>query len=326
MAATAPGVSTRHRHRVEDGGGGPVFAKLAADARGAVELRREGSILTLLHRRLPATARLGPDCLGWSEEDGALRLEAVAGEDLARRARAGEGLDIDWAAALGRALAVLHEEGRAIEDEWPGPARSGPVGVHRPTPADMHGYSAGALDVLVLMQRSASLCAHLDRLCVPPRQETLVHGDVRLENVIAGRGSGLRLVDWECAGAGEGLWDVAFFIASCLGAWLSSTPQIPDVPPDRLVDESSIPLAGLRPGLAAFWTAYARHSSLEGGAGLHRCMDLVAVRLVQLGVEAAADAESLLAASVLHLQLAHNILDRPGPAATHLLGLPQRDA
>jgi aminoglycoside phosphotransferase len=325
MAATATGVYTRHRHRLEDRGGRRAFAKLAADAREAEELRWEAEVLGLLGRRCPATARLAPACLGWSEKDDTLYLEAIEGEDLAGAARSGGGLDVEWATALGSALTVLHEEGRAAWDEWPGRARSGPVGVHRPTPADMHGLSAAAMDALALLQRSASLCAHLDRLCVPPRPETLVHGDVRLENVIAGEGSGLRLIDWECAGVGEALWDVALFIASCLGAWLSSTPQIPGVSPDRLVDESSLPLAAIRPGLRAFWLAYVQHASLDTDSALHRCVALAAVRLVQLGVEAALDAEDLRAVPVLHFQLAHNMLERPDEAAVELLGVPPRD-
>ena len=213
----------------------------------------------------------------------------------------------------------------AHADEWPGDARSAPVGVHRPTPADNHRYSAGALDVLVLLQRSAPLCAHLDRLCVPPSRETLIHGDVRLENVIAASASGARLVNWEFAGAGEGLWDVACFVASCLGAWLWSIPQIPAVSPERLVNEATLPLAAIRPGLGAFWTAYEARSQIDPAAGLRRCIDLAAVRLVQLAVEAAAETEDLRAVSVMHLQVALNMLERPAAASPELLGLPLRD-
>ena len=323
--ATATGIATRHRHRIEGRDGGRLFTKLGEDPRERDELRREAEVLGLLNRRLPATARLAPACRGWSEEDGALRLEAVEGEDLARRLLASGVLDVGVTTALATALAVLHEEGRAAPDEWPGTARSAPVGVHRPTPADNHRYSAGALDVLILLQRSAPLCAHLDRLCVPPPLETLVHGDVRLENVLAEGPSAVRLVDWEFAGAGEALWDVACFVASCLGAWLWSIPQIPAVPPARLVDEATLPLAAIRPGLTAFWTAYEARSGVDSATGLRRCIDLAAVRLAQLAVEAADDTEDLRAVSVMHLQVALNTLDRPGEAATELLGLSLRD-
>jgi aminoglycoside phosphotransferase (APT) family kinase protein len=323
--ATATGVATRHRHRLEGRDGGRLFTKLAEDPRERDELRREAEILELLDRRLPSTALLAPACMGWSEDDGALRLQAVEGEDLAGRLLASGVLDAGVTDALGTALAVLHAEGRAATDQWPGNARSAPVGVHRPTPADNHRYSAGALDVLILLQQSAPLCAHLDRLCVPPPLETLVHGDVRLENVLVAAPSTLRLVDWEFAGAGEALWDTACFVASCLGAWLWSIPQIPAVSPDRLVHEATLPLAAIRPGLMAFWTAYEARSGLDSAAGLRRCIDLAAVRLTQLAVDAADDTEDLRAVSVMHLQVALNMLERPAGAATELLGLSLRD-
>ena len=183
----------------------------------------------------------------------------------AGRSRAGL-LDVALAAELGAALAALHREGRA-SGGGAGRPGSGPVGVHRPTPRDMRGFSAGALELLVTLQRSAPLCAHLDRLCVPLEPQTVIHGDVRLENVLVGGPSGLRLVDWEFAGAGEGAWDVAFAMASALGAWLSSIPQIPAVPPERLMREAALPLAGIRPGLAALWLAYAD----EAPGGVRRC-------------------------------------------------------
>jgi aminoglycoside phosphotransferase (APT) family kinase protein len=312
------------RYRLEARDGRRAFAKVAADAEEAEDLRREAEVLRLLARRLPASAGLAPRLLGWSEEEGVLRVEAIEGEDLGRRTRAAGLLDASAAAALGTALALLHREGRGAVRDLPGPASSGPVGVHRPTPADLHGYSAGALEVLVLLQRSAPLCAELDRLCVPPPAETLVHGDVKLENVLVGGPTGMRLVDWEFAGAGEALWDVAFVMASCLGAWLSSVPQVPAVPPDRLMREAGLPLAGVRPGLAALWLAY-RGAHVDGGAGLRRCLDLTAVRLVQLAVEVAGDAEDLRAVSAMHLQVAQNMLERPEAASQSLLGLPLRD-
>lgn len=317
----AAGVSTRHRHCLQIRGGRRVFAKLAADAREAEELRREAEILGLLDRRLPTTARLAPECLGWSDEDDALYLEAIEGEDLGRRTRGAGVLDVATAAALGTSLASLHEEGRSAVDEWPGDARSAPVPVHRPTPGDNYHYSAGALDVLVHVQSSESLCAHLDRLCLPPQPETLIHGDVRLENVVTGGASGPRLVDWESAGAGEAAWDVALFVASCLGAWLSSIPQVPNVRPERLAAEAALPLAAVRPGLAAFWSAYERASRPDPAAGLRRCISLAAVRLVQLAVVEADDTEDLRAVSVAHLQVAHEMLERPAAAPGALLGL-----
>jgi len=309
----------RHRHRFEAGLGGAQFVKVATDADAADDLRREAEVLRLLERRLPAASLRAPRLVGWSEGEGALRLEAIAGEDLGRRTRDAGLLDVAASAELGAALGELHREGRDAAGELGTPG-SGPVGVHRPTPGDMSGFSGGALELLIALQRSAPLCAHLNRLCVPLEPQTLIHGDVRLENVLVGGSSGLRLVDWEFAGAGEGAWDVALAMGSALGAWLSSIPQIPAVPPERLLGEAALPLAGVRPGLAALWLAYA--DATRGATSLRRCLDLTAVRLVQLAVEAAGESEDLRAAYIAHLQLAHNLLGRPDELCDGLLGLP----
>jgi aminoglycoside phosphotransferase (APT) family kinase protein len=317
-------VANRHPHRLEHRDGRRVFAKLATDRDETEELRREAGVYALLARRFGAYARLAPACLGWSQADGALYLEAVDGEDLAVRTAEAGVMDAAVAAAFGEALAALHAVGRDAADEWPGDARSAPVGLHRPTSTEMHEYSAGALQVVVALQRSAPLCAHLDRLCVRPEPDTLIHGDARLENVIVGESSGLYLVDWEFAGAGEALWDPAFFVASCLGAWISSIPSVPGVPPECLLAEAELPINVIRPALAAFWSSYRRRSSVDCGPALRRCVELAAVRLVQLGVEAAARAEELRAVSVVHLQVAHNMLERPDAAAADLLGVVPR--
>jgi aminoglycoside phosphotransferase (APT) family kinase protein len=290
----------------------------------AADLRRESEIIRFLGRRLPRCAVYAPALYEWSDEEGVLRIEVLVGETLAQRTLAAGLLDIAAADELGAALANLHHAGRDVVGDLAA-ASSGPVAVHRPTPDDLHGYSMGALEVLVALQRSAVLCAHLDRLCVPSAAETLIHGDVRLENVVVGGFGGLRIVDWEFAGAGEGLWDMALAMASILGAWLTSVPQVPDVPPARLLREADLPLAGLRAGMAALWRAYRRGASADGGAALARCLELTAVGLVHRAVDAACDAEDLRAVSVAHLQLAEGMLERPEELCERLLGLPLRD-
>jgi aminoglycoside phosphotransferase (APT) family kinase protein len=307
---------------VEHRDGRRVVAKLATDRGEADELRREAAVYALLVR-CGAPAGLAPACLGWSEAEEALIIEAVDGRDLALCTAEGHVLDAAAAAALGEALAALHDAARHAADEWPGDARSAPVGLHRPTSGDMHTFSAGAIRVVMTLQGSEALCAHLDRVCVPSEPETLIHGDLRLENVIVADSGQLQLVDWEFAGGGEALWDPALFVAACLSAWISSIPTVPGVSPERLLGEAEVPIGAIRPGLAAFWSSYESGSRAAGVAALTRCIELAAVRLVQLGVEAAHDAEQLRAASVVHLQVAHNMLERPKAAALELLGVPQ---
>ena len=298
-----------------------MFVKVAAGPEGAEDLRREATVLRLLGGRIPGSA---PRLVGWSERETALSVEALPGGNLAERIHSDRLLDVGLASSLGAALRRLHDEGRDIGRGLPA-ASTGPVGDHRPTPADMRRFSAGAMEVIVLLQRASSLCTRLDRLCVPPPAETLIHADVRMENVMVGGPAGVRLVDWEYSGCGEGLWDVAMAMAWCVSAWLSSIPQIPAVSPDRLMSEAALPLDGFRPGLGAMWRSYRDGLPDDGGAALRRCLELVSVRLVQIAVEAARDSEDLRAVSAMHLQLADNLLERPEALSRRLLGLALAD-
>jgi aminoglycoside phosphotransferase (APT) family kinase protein len=307
----------RRRYRIEDRDGRVSFTKLADDPESADELRREATVLRVLHRHLPDCP--APRLLDWDASAGVLRLEALAGEDLASGIRSAGLLDVSAAAALGRSLALLHRDGGEAAREL-GPARSDPVPVHRPTPTDWRTLSAGSIDVVSLVQRSPTLVSHLDRLCVPPPREALIHGDVRFDNVMLGGPSGLYLVDWESAGAGEAAWDVGLAIAWWVSAWLSTVPQVPGVPPHHLLGAAELPLASIRPALEAFWRAY-RTAMDDECASLRRCLELAAVRLVHLAVDLAAEIEEIRAVSVLHVQLAENLIEDPSGVGQGLLGL-----
>jgi Ser/Thr protein kinase RdoA (MazF antagonist) len=59
------------------------------------------------------------------------------------------------------------------------------------------------------------------------RFKTIVHGDAKLENVCFGKaGDGVALVDFQYAGGGVGVKDLAYFLSSCL-APQECGPQIP---------------------------------------------------------------------------------------------------
>ena len=226
----------------------------------------------LLDRRFPATARLRSRLPGWSEEDGAPAPRGGRGGGPRRRRDARPACSTPPTRPRWEPPSRgLHEEGRAAADEWPGPPARLPraftarprrlprlqrrrPGRPRPAPAARHRCAP-----------TSTGCACLRRA---RRSSTATSGWRTSSSRVRRR---LRLVDWEFAGAGEALWDVACFVASCLGAWLSSIPQIPAVSPERLRRRGHPAARRVRPGLAAFWTAYeARRGSIRppgcGGA------------------------------------------------------------
>jgi phosphotransferase family enzyme len=323
------GSPTRHPAHFERTASGMEFVKVARSADDRAELEREAGVYDLLRARCPAMARCVPRTSHWDCRTGTLALEAIAGRDL-RRVILDDGILAEQnAVAVGNLLGVLHAEGARLAHDPPERATaSGAIDWHRPGPARLRLLSGGGIDLLEMLQRGERLCRHLRRVAVCGPASTLTHGDLRWENVIVeredARGCQVRLVDWEFAGWGEPEWDAACFISACLGAWLSTTPHVPSVRPDRLLDLAAIPLQSVRPGIRAFWSAYAHGGALarsQPRPDLLRCAELVAVRLVHLAFEATAGHEYIRAAEVAHLQVALNMLDDPLTSAFELLGI-----
>jgi aminoglycoside phosphotransferase (APT) family kinase protein len=300
--------------------------KTARDPKRRRDLSREAVVYEFLRRRCPATSSCLPNDIRWDPETGELGMEAVSADDLTS-AVADEGwLAADVGRELGRTVAVLHKEARGLGDEAPPSAWStGGIDWHRPGLARFRQLSRGGWELLRMLQRSERLQAHLARIGDPRRGDTVIHGDLRLANVLlATEASSPRiwLVDWEFAGFGESAWDVASLMAAGLGEWLSTIPQVPGVAPHRLLDEASLRLDHIRPGLASFWTAYMNEARPDDvDAWTRRCIELVAAGLVHLGFEATARDERVRASAVAHLQVALNILEQPERSTAELLGI-----
>lgn len=330
MTSAERDAASRHATRLERRAGRALFVKRARGAAERSELAREAWALALVRGRCPAAAEAVPRLVGWDPADGRLTLEAVDGRDLGRAVEAAGHLPVGAAARVGLLAATLHDDGARLDGEaLPAALTKGVIEWHRPAPGLFRHLSIAGLQLIEAVQRSERLSRHLDRLAATqPTAETLVHGDLRWENVLVDDREQapprIRLVDWEFAGQGEAVWDVACFMAACLSAWIASVPQIPGVPPDRLIELAGLPLEAVTPGLVAFRLAYQQGRGGAGAAGAAwtlRCAELVAVRLVHLALEATGDAEALRTAPVLHLQVALNILDDPAGAARELLGM-----
>ncbi|MGO1052819.1 phosphotransferase [Crossiella sp. CA198] len=116
------------------------------------------------------------------------------------------------AGRLGETLAWLHGAERHTVAGLPVAAIESPP--LEPFPlADIGEQSAATLELAALLHRE-DLAGQLD---LPARPEVFVHGDLKFDNVLTTRdGDGLRLVDWECAGRGAAVLDLAAFAASLL--------------------------------------------------------------------------------------------------------------
>lgn len=226
--------------------------------------------------------------------------------------------------AMGAQLAVatkaLHELTGVLQagDDWSLPTDPPAVmSLHRPTLDLVRTLSTGNRRLVTTIQSFPRLCTQLDELRARWRPTALLHGDLRWDNcVVAGSGD-LLLVDWEFARAGDPLWDVGCVLADYVASWVRSTPTGPGGASQFLADAAACPLS-LWPSTSAFWRTYG-----PGGRASGLVAQYVAARLMEYACEELHRSSEITETARMFAQLAANMLEKPGAAATDLLGLPR---
>ena len=306
---------------------GPCFVLKSADGRGGAVVR-EAAVLERLSS-VDGLASSLPRFITYDTREEVLILESTRdARDLVRHHARGR-FSCALASEAGRALARLHAIPPAALDGLPRARHPVPTAeLHCPDLATLRTLSAAAVELTRIIQGMDELCGELDELAALWTPQSIIHGDIRWGNCIAvrrrgaGRWTGLELIDWEVCAAGDPSLDAGSFLGEYLHAWLRSIPIHPD-DPARLLGHARIPLRRMRPAVQAFWQAYALHSrtgAAELAARLHRAMRFAAVRLLTAALEEAQTRAELPPAAFALLQLARNILERPGRAAL-LLGV-----
>jgi hypothetical protein len=181
------------------------------------------------------------------------------------------------------------------------------------------------------MQSTDGFGAHLDALNRVWSTTTLIHQDVRWKNFILTtpvrtvRQPRLKLIDWELACLGDPRWDIGSALGNYLSLWLASIPITGTAEPARATELARCPLRAIQPAIRSCWDTYVKRRGLDADTAdrlLPSTVGFAAARLVQTAFEAAQGSARLTTISVLHLQVALNMLQRPQEAAAHLLGLP----
>jgi aminoglycoside phosphotransferase (APT) family kinase protein len=262
---------------------------------------------------------------------GILVLEAARDPQDLRRRHARGRYSREIAAQVGRTLGLLHATPPAVLRDRAGPwgGRLG-LRMHRPSLRDAVELTSAAIDLVGAIQRSDELCTALDALRASPRDDALVHGDVRWDNLLsagAPNGTSARrgrvlLLDWECAGTGDPSQDVGAFFGEYLHDWIRSIPIVDADDPGRLIASAGRPLVRMRPAIGAFWQAYRGPAGGERAALLlRRAVRFAAVRVLAAAYEESLTRNVLSGSAHFALQLSTNILRRPDRAIAHLLGL-----
>jgi aminoglycoside phosphotransferase (APT) family kinase protein len=201
--------------------------------------------------------------------------------------------------------------------------------VHKPSPELLATLTPTDYQILQILQTEEHLSQHLDQLRMLWRPSTIIHGDIKSDNVL-GIGSastelGVRLVDWELCQIGDPAWDVAAAFQDIIMFWIYSMPISAQASAHEMVQKAAFPLDKIQAGLRAMWEGYrtrARLASTEVVDLLSRAIRFSGARLIQRAYEVAHGSPALPAYSVLLLQCAANVMNDPESAQIQLYGIP----
>ena len=264
------------------------------------------------------------------------REEGVLVTHLAKGARELWELDVPQDAlapigsALGTVLAVCHAvTGDAIPESLRDRRPPWVLQIHRQDPSLLRDAWPAHLEVIRLIQANAGTCATLDRLHAGWTRHCLIHGDVKLSNLLVQQDARtnaplqLILLDWETASAGDPAWDVGSAFQLILWHALHSVFNTDDEMPSADPREAfANRLALYRPEILAFLTAYRAATAVEADDALFvRSATWCGARLIQSAYEEASGLEHPSLFSLSLLQLGVNVLADPRGAIRDVLAL-----
>lgn len=217
---------------------------------------------------------------------------------------------------VGRLLAAVHSTDPSGLSAPASPPSVTPVANYgRPDPWLLNTATHGTLMLMEMLQDSTALSTGLTDLVDQWRAETLVHGDIRADNVLVGGSAAddLRLVDWELWHVGDPAQDLAGLFEVIVDATMGHA--LADIDTAGTIMQATC---------HAVWRDYTSTRGLTSAACralAPRVAAYVAARIVQSEVEVAERATAVSDRGCAMVQLAENVFSDPERAATEFLGL-----
>jgi hypothetical protein len=332
--------TSRHRNSQvirKSGSGYFVKEAIPTQTMSVQTLMREASTYAIVQNGngpLASLAAIMPRFHVWDPQQRLLVLELLSSaETLGAQIRRTSTFSPASAADFGRALATYHGQAAgsatsALGQLFP---RSLPwaLTVSQQSAGAMQGLSGANSQMFSVIQRYPNFPARLDALQKTWRRDTLIHGDLKFENLMLSYANGpdapagIRVVDWEVADVGDPRWDVGSMLQSWLTYWIFSMPADGSVTgAEQLAARAQYPLEAMRPAIHAFWRAYTDTMRVSDGAArelLDTCISFGAARMVQTVFESMYQSPQLTPHAIFMLQVSLNILEQPTDAVAELL-------
>lgn len=280
-----------------------------------------------------AVASSMPPLAATFESDRVLVLELVEGASSLWQEYLRHGppeLPTEPARELGHLLGTLHVtfgEAASAAPRPPGLRRQPPgyFSFHEPHPQLLISASPARLELCRCLQEEPAAGAALAAAGADWRAETVIHGDVRSENLLIPAAQGrMLLVDWELVQLGDPAWDLAGAFEDHVRFWLQHMSPQSDLGTAERLATALWPLAAVQTAVRSLAAGYAAGSGrklTEMESLLIRAVTLSAARLLQTAWENCRHLERLSTLSVLLVQVAVNILTDPERHANELYGM-----
>ena len=239
---------------------------------------------------------------------------------------------------LGEGLALLHHSFRSKGSRehicgWR-PMHSIPwiMLVHKPGPEVLSKLSVANYETLCILQDQADLTKRLDRLRFSWQPETVIHHDIRGDNVLVLQAPEdhketevrIRIVDWEMIQIGDPAWDLAGVLQDFVLFWIASLPIANVASIEEAISQATYPWTTIQLAIRAFWAGYGRFLNPNAGDAvslLLRAVVFSAARLIQSAYEMSYNESRLAPQAVLLLQTSSNILNEPELAQVQFYGI-----
>ena len=327
--------SRRNRNfKVIRNGGSGLFVKQMRDMQtdAMLTLKREAACYEIA-RNDPSLSRLMPRLIRYDESRHVIILELLPeAESLLNYHARRKMFPIEIGRMLGESLGLYHTQaGALIENEKLKQLliRQIPVilTLNRGGHAMLGRFGRIGPAISALLQQHKDFEGLLDALGAEWRFDSLVHGDMKWDNVLVYSGTGeldFRIVDWEMADFGDAAWDVGAVLQSFLSVWIMSMPIASGVPPEAYVSMAAQPLDAMRPVLKSFWEAYSKTRKFgkdQSNGELERCMRFAAAQLVWSAIEQRLYVSQIDPAASALLQVSLNVLKDPARAVRELLNV-----
>jgi Phosphotransferase enzyme family len=337
-------VARRNRNlRAEGPGGAGYLIKQPDDpAVGAHRtLRAEAAFYNFCQGEtaVPEMARIAPRLVYCDPEHALLVVELVAGaESLLSYYQAldAQGFPVEASGALGFALGTVHRVFRhpnLLEDPrlaWLERNVPWVLMVHRLGPEVLANLSPANVQMIRIFQSQEGLAGRFVRLRQCWWAETVIHGDIRADNILVwrpGEAAALevRIVDWELVQYGDPAWDLAGALQNFVEHWVNSMSLSAEVPAEDSVAQARYPLENLQAAIGSLWQGYQAAAVLSASDAeevLKRAVQFSAARIIQNVYESSYESQQLSAQSVILLQISENLLTEPERGQVHLYGIP----